>query len=59
MVGSHVTSVHFYQIVVCHVHKNSNLFNQYHKVMKFLMGNMAVVTWKVNQDACHKNKISS
>jgi len=59
MVGSHVISVHFYQTVECYVPKNSNLLNQYHKITKFHMGNMAVVTWKVNQDACHKNKILS
>jgi hypothetical protein len=59
MVGSHVTSVQFYQTVDCHIPKNSNLFNQDHKIMKFHMGNMAVVTWKMNQDTCHKNKILS
>jgi len=59
MVGSCVTSVHFYQTVEYHVPKNSNLLNQYHEIMKFHVGSTAVVTWKVNHDACHKNKILS
>ena len=54
MVGFCVTSVHFYQTVECHVPQNSKLLNQYHEIMKFHMGDMAVVTWKVNQDATRK-----